>query len=492
MVPKQGTPVEARIRAALDAFATEETFSAVAKRLGMSPNTLRPIWKDAFGEEAFRERGRELQAKAASKTARATAKTRVYKDITVPCSRCRTPHTLKSNQVAQMVGAFVCEACRCDRECPVCGLPVDGPRGLSGHFRHRRDAGDEAHILYEQDTEDARWENLEPEEEYVTCLECGHRAFTLARHLKAAHGFSADAYRAKHGNVLIRARKLTETRSRAIQEGWGADAFLGVKVVECPSCGGEREVSKYFGPIHDARCPTCRAREEESRWEGKTEPEDFVECRLCGWKGLNVMGHIGGHAHPSMELSEYRVRFPEAPLFVEGACQYRAPGNKLSLTETDLEPFKDKKGGVQVALAAYTLGCADITVRIYCKQLGLPTRNRLATQKRVLDTIAELLGEPYAWEWWHPDIVNPETAYHLYYDGRFEHSNLVVEFQGKQHFRFIPYWHQTREQFERCRERDAYKAKRAVEVGLRYLAIRYDEPYDDPAYLQGRLHEVLR
>jgi len=487
--------LDSRNQAALAAFETEEPFKAVAKRLGMSPNTLRPLWKDAFGEDAFRERGRRLQAKAASKTAASLAKSRTYGTKTVLCSMCKAPHVFKTNQVAQMKdpSAFICEACRCDRTCPVCDLPVDGLRGLAGHFRHRREAADEAHILYEQDTEDAKWEDLEPDEEYVTCRECGHRAFSLARHLKAAHGITADEYRTKHGQeVPIRARKLTEARAEAIRAGWGDDAFEGSKVVVCPSCGGEREVSKYFGPLHEPRCPACREQADAARWEGKAEPEDFVECRLCGWKGLNLTGHIGGFAHPDVEMPEYRTWFPGAPLFTPSSYQHQPSANKLNLTHTDLAPFKDEKGRVQVALAAYTLGCADITVRIYCKQLGLPTRNRLATQKRVLDVLAEIMGEPYAWEWWHPDISNPETGYHLYYDGRFEHANLVVEVHGKQHFHFVPYWHQTRAHFKECKARDAYKARRAIEVGLRYLAIRYDEPYDDPAYLKGRLHEVLR
>ena len=60
----------------LSAFHTDEPFKAVAQRLGMSPNTLRPKWKVEFGDVAFKARGTRLQAAAAAKTARAIAKTR--------------------------------------------------------------------------------------------------------------------------------------------------------------------------------------------------------------------------------------------------------------------------------------------------------------------------------------------------------------------------------------------------------------------------------
>lgn len=186
----------------LAAFHTDEPFKQVAARLGMSPNTLRPIWKEAFGEDSFKERGRRLQAEAAAKTCRETATTRTYKDVDVPCTKCGGVVSLKTNQVAQMdVASFVCEDCRCDRACPVCGLRVDGERGLSGHFRHRREAGDDAHIAY---AEKAPWEGKTEPEDYVTCRICDYRAETLAPHLKPVHGVTADAYRARFPGALIR------------------------------------------------------------------------------------------------------------------------------------------------------------------------------------------------------------------------------------------------------------------------------------------------
>jgi rubrerythrin len=234
------------------AFHTEEPFKAVAKRLGMSPNTLRRWWKAEFGDEAYKARGKAIQAKAAAKTSRATATTRTYKETSIACSKCGSEAKVRVTSIVRLKDptTFVCDQCRGDRDCPVCGLRVDGKRGLSAHFAHRREAGDEAHLLYEGMVEDARWSSRVEDEDYVRCRECGLRATTLATHLKAAHGLTADEYRAKHGDALIRSRALTRKRAEAIQAGRSSPAYEGTKTIVCPSCGASREESKFFAPAY--------------------------------------------------------------------------------------------------------------------------------------------------------------------------------------------------------------------------------------------------
>jgi hypothetical protein len=480
----------------LGAFSTEEPFKATAARLGLSPNTLRGIWKDAFGEEAFTERGKRLQAKAAAATARSIATTRVYQDVRVACSACGNEVLLKSNQVAQMhLENFLCDDCKYDQTCPVCDFLVSGERGLAGHFRHRREAGDEAHILYLQELETARWAGDRPEVDYVVCAICSHCAESLARHIKAVHGITADEYKTRYPGTRIRSIRLTELRSKLAQHREGGFGKGDLKEVVCPSCGVPWKGSKFLVPgTHDLRCVQCREREslaeETVRWQGKSEPDDFVQCRVCGWKGENLTGHLSGAAHPKVGLPEYRKQYPEAPLFILSSYQFQPSANKCNLTEADLAPFKDTKGRVQVALAAEILGCCGFTVRNYCKELGLPTRNRLALQKQVLDALATLLGEQYQWEWNDPKIGNPKTGYRFYFDGYYKGANLLVEVNGKQHYVYIPYWHKERAQFEALQERDVEKRRQAAELGYRMLTIRYDEPYTSVDYLKGRLVEM--
>jgi len=178
------------------AFHGGEGFKATAARLGMSPNTLRKKWVGEFGQEAFRERNARLRAASAAETARTLADRRVYKDVSLACSQCGYEVSMKSNRAAQLDSqTFLCPNCTPethDRSCPVCDQSVDGARGMAAHFQHRRRAGDTAHTAYTKGQEDAHWADRQEGEDFVVCLECGFRAVTLARHIKAKHGCLHD------------------------------------------------------------------------------------------------------------------------------------------------------------------------------------------------------------------------------------------------------------------------------------------------------------
>lgn len=472
----------------LAAFATDVPFKAYAAQIGMSPNTLRGIWKGAFGDAAFAERGKRLQAAAASQTCVSMAGTRKYGVTSVTCTSCKQPVQMQTNQAAQVDPvAFLCDACKYDRACPVCALPVDGERGLAGHFRHRKEAGDIAHIAY---AATAPWEGKREGQDYVTCLVCLHRAPSLGRHLKAEHGMTAEEYRAKYANAPVWSATAANNHRTAVAEGRKSAGYLGAKAVTCPSCGQAWQASKFLASMHDHRCADCQQQAvleaDQARWEGKSEPVDYVECRVCGWRGENITGHFQS-THPDRTLQEYRLEHPDAPWFISTAYQFQPSANKANLTESDLAPFKDDKGRVTVAQAADALGVTGQTILRYCKQLGIPTRNRLAFQKQVLDAVASLLGESYDWEWKDERIINPATGYYLFYDGYFAAHNLLVEAHGKQHFTFIPHWHKTEAYYQQMVERDEIKLRRAVEQGYKLLVLRYDEPYSDADYLRRRL-----
>jgi hypothetical protein len=49
------------LKEAVGVFHTDEPFRRVAKRLGISPGTLRQIWIEEYGRPAFDERGRKIQ-----------------------------------------------------------------------------------------------------------------------------------------------------------------------------------------------------------------------------------------------------------------------------------------------------------------------------------------------------------------------------------------------------------------------------------------------
>jgi SAM-dependent methyltransferase len=155
-----------------------------------------------------------------------------------------------------------------------------------------------------------------------------------------------------------------------------------------------------------------------------------------------------------------------------------AAGRAYGWSREDILKYADENGAIIVAEAALGLNAAPTTVLQYCKSLGLKTRNRLAWQRVVLDQAAKAFKEAYEWEWSDPRIINPSTGRVLNFDGFFPSHNLIVEAHGDQHFRYAEAWHGSIEGFHESRERDAFKKKRAEELGYKVLVVRPKDPTD--------------
>lgn len=383
--------------------------------------------------------------------------------------------------------------------CPVCTKSFNTPKGLPNHFRHRRDAGDALHIAYETAQEDARWVGLTEGADYVRCLECGHRTVTLARHLKGEHSITADQYRAKHGShTPIRCDALKAKRGAAIS---ARPITKGeVKQVSCPTCGGTWEGSKYLGTVHDLRCPVCRERE----WEGKSEPQDFVTCRVCGHRAENLTSHITKE-HPTF-VGTYRETYPGGHVWATKVQQTRrslrglrrsdefrlrvSQGKTVSLGHGTLFKYRLKSGKVSLGGASSGLGHSYNVIRRECIRNGLAYHNCLVSQDRFLGILSRILGGDPHREWSSDMFVNPRSGRRFKFDGYWESHNLLVEFQGYQHRVYPNRFHRTEDDFIDAQWRDDEK-RRQVAVGThRYLEVRDDEPWGDETYLRGRLRAL--
>lgn len=151
----------------------------------------------------------------------------------------------------------------------------------------------------------------------VGCLECGHQAAKLYRHLEAKHGLSAKEYKAKWG-PQAKLRSDATTQRQRIKTTLRKDAARTppkeTKTIVCPSCKERHAVSKWLGTKHDQRCPSCKRQAADDLWAGKTEPEDYVSCLECGYKAENLTGHIQS-AHPT-----YRELQPDALVVATGSA----------------------------------------------------------------------------------------------------------------------------------------------------------------------------
>ena len=401
------------------AFLGGEPIKAYSARVGASPNTVRACWAQAYGADAVAARGKRIQADAASVAGKGRKGTVWnFRDTPTACTRCQTVVPLKANQTAQMdLATFLCSACEragcADAPCPVCGQMVDGVRGLAIHFRYRRENLDEAHAAYSAKQEDAKWVGKVEGQDYVVCLECGHRTATLGRHLVGEHGVTAADYRKKHGaNVRIRCDRLTEFRSKAAKGRRGGFGKGETKETVCVTCGGARVVSKFFATgMHDGRCETCQAKDaavvDAARWAGKSEPQDFVTCLVCGYRAESLVSHLQHHH------AGYRDQNPNALVValcspirdktaikgVPRSLEFRrkvSVAKTLPISKADFDLFRDNKGTLDLREMALQMGCTVHTLRAHLKALGLPLRTtrkyRLRAQEkaRIPVTVGQL------------------------------------------------------------------------------------------------------
>jgi hypothetical protein len=90
-----------------------------------------------------------------------------------------------------------------------------------------------------------------------------------------------------------------------------------------------------------------------------------------------------------------------------------------------------------------------------------------------------------------PDFLKyPVTGKNLELDGYNEELNLAFEYQGVQHRKFCPLFHETYQDFVDQLKRDAFKKKRCEELGINVLYIPDTVPYDDlEEYLKMNLKQ---
>lgn len=446
--------------------------------------------------------------------------------------------------------------------CPVCNHPNQNQRALGQHFRAL--ATDAAHTTYRSRDIFA---GLVEGVDHVTCRVCRKPMVSLCRHLGLVHHLSINQYREQFGMDAPTRGTKTSTKSSVARKGLPNPIKGQTKPVPCGTCGTPLEVPRSVSTKVPHDCLPCKqiqadavASAKHQSWDGKSEPDDYVSCRVCGHRSASLASHIQWK-HPDLS-TRYSVVFPGAQILCDerrrsvgavssarprsdawkqkmssifrkrftladfapymepdgtldhhaaakGLCVGlqiikrtardlgvprtkrhslgRADYKKITLTETDLAPFKLKNGKVAVGKAAQTLGYNHLTVLRNCVRLGLPVAHRAISQELFLDTVSRALGgAEYTQEWNPPGFINQKTGGRFRFDGYFQNHNLLAEFHGIAHYTFPNPYHRTLDDYQRSQERD--QAKQRLAQGLYcLLVVRQDEPWDDVSYVRGRL-----
>lgn len=91
-----------------------------------------------------------------------------------------------------------------------------------------------------------------------------------------------------------------------------------------------------------------------------------------------------------------------------------------------------------------------------------------------------------------PDFLkNPETGCNLELDGYNEGLKLAFEYNGEQHYKFKSRFHMTEDAFKIQRERDEFKYKKCVELGITLISIPYTFNCYNPEKLENFIKDEL-
>ncbi|WJJ55299.1 hypothetical protein QB910_000055 [Dabrowskivirus KKP3916] len=128
------------------------------------------------------------------------------------------------------------------------------------------------------------------------------------------------------------------------------------------------------------------------------------------------------------------------------------------------------------------------------KAIGIDSKEyRLKNSSTGVSFLATVLGEylgetpefEKTWDW----LVNDRTGRHMYADLFFESKNLVVEYDGEQHYNYIEYFHKTYDEFLDLQYRDRLKNRLYCDHGYDILRVRWDEPLNRE-YIISRLADL--
>lgn len=276
-------------------------------------------------------------------------------------------------------------------DCPFCDQTFSTSKSFGPHFA----ANPKTHPDYLTWKVGQRWAGKAEGVDFVRCLECGHQGATLARHLKAAHGITADDYRVKHPGALIRPSKITAKRQAAIKRGRKAGAYTGTKKVPCPFCGTPHEVHKLSSVVP---CPKCKeaqkAAERAARpprvspLKGHKLPESTrrkMSKNAGRWnKGLtkDTDPRVASYAEKLQGQGSWNAGLSKGtdPRIAEtarklalytGEARPWDNGLAANLTLEDFKPFMDEAGRVDHHKVTEATGVSWRTVRGYIVDLSL-------------------------------------------------------------------------------------------------------------------------
>lgn len=164
---------------------------------------------------------------------------------------------------------------------------------------------------------------------------------------------------------------------------------------------------------------------------------------------------------------------------IEAAKQFTSKANEVHNQAYSYDNVCYSTVHAKVSITCNTHGEFNQTPAAHLNGQGCP---ECANEKRA--AVAESGGERAIANWFDRHNIAFErqktfdgcrNQFALRYDFYVPSLNLLVEFDGQQHFEFVKRFHQTRERFDESQKRDQIKTEYAFNNGIELLRIKFSD-----------------
>lgn len=101
------------------------------------------------------------------------------------------------------------------------------------------------------------------------------------------------------------------------------------------------------------------------------------------------------------------------------------------------------------------------------------TKKRLVMESKCKEILENRFQEPF--NKCRPSFLyNPETGKNLELDGFNQKLKIAFEYNGSQHYFYNPYYHKTKDDFEKQKKRDELKKQLCIKHGIHLIVIPYE------------------
>lgn len=128
--------------------------------------------------------------------------------------------------------------------------------------------------------------------------------------------------------------------------------------------------------------------------------------------------------------------------------------------------------------------------------LGVPNNATTAcyfsSVEYVVGVIANYINENPISEWTCEELRNPYTNALLHVDAYFPKHHLAIEYDGQQHFEYVPFLHHGEvDKWKKQQEIDRIKDTLLISMNVAILRIKYDEPLEIE-HIRQRVDDLLK